>query len=238
MGLKNFFPYFGAKIRDAKLYPAPEHDQIIEPFAGAAGYSLRHYKKQVLLVDLDPLIADLWDYLIKARVARIMSLPILSPGSRVDALNIDPMEKVLIGRWMFSGSALPQYVAPSVKRHASLASGSTWSPVIRQRIASQLGAIRHWKVIRGSYADIPNQQATWFIDPPYQKAGVSYRCSSRDIDFKHLGEWCRSRKGQVMVCENAGADWLPFRPFFYAKRMPINASHLGSHAIEVIWTNK
>ena len=35
----------------------------------------------------------------------------------------------------------------------------------------------------------------------------------RDIDFPALGEWCRTRSGQVMVCENVGATWLPFTPF-------------------------
>ena len=38
--------------------------------------------------------------------------------------------------------------------------------------------------------------------------GDQYRC--RDVDYEHLGDWCRSREGQVIVCEQQGADWLPF----------------------------
>ena len=62
----------------------------------------------------------------------------------------------------------------------------------------------------GSYEDIQNQPATWFIDPPYQKMGFYYK--HKDIDYNHLSEWCLSRDGQIIVCENEGADWLPFEP--------------------------
>ena len=37
-----------------------------------------------------------------------------------------------------------------------------------KNIANQLENIRHWKIIHGSYEDLENVEATWFIDPPYQ----------------------------------------------------------------------
>jgi hypothetical protein len=40
--VRPFFSFFGSKWRVAPHYPAPERDLIIEPFAGSAGYSLRH----------------------------------------------------------------------------------------------------------------------------------------------------------------------------------------------------
>ena len=46
-----------------------------------------------------------------------------------------------------------------------------------------------------------------------------------------LSEWCRSRRGQVMVCENEGARWLPFRPFRSIQSTSNGVSR------EVIWTN-
>ena len=32
------------------------------------------------------------------------------------------------------------------------------------------------------------------------------------MDFTSLGEWCLERQGQLIVCENEGADWLQFQP--------------------------
>jgi site-specific DNA-adenine methylase len=52
--LKPFFCYYGGKWRAAPHYPAPEHDRIIEPFAGAAGYSMRYPQKRVALYEKDP----------------------------------------------------------------------------------------------------------------------------------------------------------------------------------------
>ncbi len=51
-------------------------------------------------------------------------------------------------------------------------------------------------------------KATWFVDPPYQNMGKLYK--ENKIDYQELGTYCRERLGQVMVCENEGADWLPF----------------------------
>lgn len=44
--------YYGTKKRIAKNYPAPIYDTIIEPFAGAAQYSLYgdNWKKKVILL--------------------------------------------------------------------------------------------------------------------------------------------------------------------------------------------
>jgi hypothetical protein len=74
-------------------------------------------------------------------------------------------------------------------------------------------------------------QATWFVDAPYNnEAGEHYTYGRQSIDYQHLGNWCRSRSGQVIACENLGADWLDFRPF-----RTINGQRKQS--TEVIWTN-
>ena len=62
----------------------------------------------------------------------------------------------------------------------------------------------------GSYNDIDNQDATWFIDPPYFNGGQHYPFSNKDLDFNELGNWCKERIGEVIVCENDNATWLPF----------------------------
>ena len=64
--MRPFFTYYGGKYRAAPLYPSPTHANLVEPFAGSAGYALRYYDRQVLLVDADPVIAGLWRYLISA----------------------------------------------------------------------------------------------------------------------------------------------------------------------------
>lgn len=98
----------------------------------------------------------------------------------------------------------------------------------------QVGKIRHWRIIEGSYESAPDVEATWFIDPPYEVAGNQYPCSAADIDFAALGAWCRARRGQVMVCENDGAQWLPFKPF---RRIQGVRDAGASSSTEAIWTN-
>lgn len=95
-GVKHpFFYYYGGKWRIAKKYPGPIFPRIIEPFAGAAGYSSRYYQKEVLLCDLDPIIAGLWKYLLKSSPNDIMSLP--TNISHVDELSVCQEAKWLIG---------------------------------------------------------------------------------------------------------------------------------------------
>jgi hypothetical protein len=58
------------------------------------------------------------------------------------------------------------------------------------------------------------------------------------MTFDHydcLKEWCKTRDGQVIVCENEGADWLPFSPV--AKRRGITGRYQKSSATEVVWVN-
>jgi len=113
---------------------------------------------------------------------------------------------------------------------------SFWGEVIRERVASQVAFISHWTVIEGDYSQAPDLEATWFIDPPYAEAGRLYRHSSKNIDYVALGNWCKTRKGQVIVCENEGATWLPFRFFMATKSTPGSRGKAKSQ--EVIWTNE
>jgi hypothetical protein len=207
--LRPFFCYYGGKWRAAPKYPTPDHSVIIEPFAGAAGYSLRHATAQVHLYDIDPTIVGLWQWLIKVKVSDVLALPLAV--THVDDLHISQEAKSLIGFWLNKGTAAP-CKRPSAWMREGLRPNSFWGEHIRQRIASQVDAIRHWKVFQESYETIPNGRATWFIDPPYQNAvGRHYRCSA--VDFPALGRWCEQRRGQVIVCEQAGATWMPFEPF-------------------------
>lgn len=58
------FKWFGSKWQSSKHYPQPEHEIIVEPFAGGAGYSLNHCEKRVIIWEDDPNLHALWQWLI------------------------------------------------------------------------------------------------------------------------------------------------------------------------------
>ena len=234
-GLKPFFTYFGGKYRAALKYPAPVHDEIIEPFAGSAGYSVRHPDRKVTLIDLDERVAGTWEYIINAGESEVRRLP-LWDGSwgTVDDLNIPQEARWLIGWWLNQGASSPGK-SPSAWVRSGRYPNSVWGEAVRERIASQQHRVRHWKIICGSYEDAPDKTATWFIDPPYQVAGKSYRHGARGIDFNALGGWCKRRPGQAIVCENEGADWLPFR--FLGQSLATPGAGRSGVSAESVWTS-
>ena len=64
-------------------------------------------------------------------------------------------------------------------------------------------------MIEGEYSDAPDIAATWYVDPPYQTpAGAHY--PHKFTDHAALGEWCQSRRGQVIACDQEGSTWLPW----------------------------
>lgn len=233
--LRPFFSFYGSKWSIAPRYPAPEHDTIIEPFAGSAGYSLRHPGCMVELIDIDPVIVGVWSYLIATPSSEISQLPLLGSGESVDDLSICQEAKWLIGFWLNKAGTMPKKTASAWMRDERYAR-QFWGPRIRERIASQVESIRHWKVTHGSYADIPTREATWFIDPPYQAMGKYYSCSLESSCFEPLGQWCQSLPGQAIVCEQDGADWLPFIHLVDAKATT-KSSGAGNSSREVIWTS-
>mgnify|MGYP000897041588 FL=1 len=215
------FSYYGSKSKIVDYYPPPKHKKIIEPFAGSARYSLKYWQNDVLLVDKYPVIVGIWNYLIQATKSDILALPDLKTGDNVDTFNISQEEKWLIGFCINGGSAQPKKTAKDY---------NTWGEA-KIRIADDVQKIKHWKVILGSYEDLENEEATWFIDPPYQFGGEWYVKSTKNIDFYKLAEWCQGRKGQVIVCENTKADWLPFKPM-------VDMQGAMYKTTEAIWSNQ
>jgi len=231
MILKPFFTYYGGKYRAALHYPAPSHERVVEPFCGSAGYSLRYHDRKVRLYDKNETITDLWKYLIRVKSREILSLPDLEEGDSVDDLRVCQEAKSLIGFWLNKGNSAPCKI-PSKWMRSGVRPNSFWGATVKQRIASQVKAIRHWKVWNRSYEDCADLRATWFLDPPYQgAAGRHYKHSH--IRYKHLASWCKTRRGQVIVCENSGADWLPFQDFRTIKGSP--GAHRSGVSKEVLW---
>jgi hypothetical protein len=222
MRLRPFFSYYGSKWRLSPRYDEPLHGTVIEPFAGSACYSLYWHHKAVRLYDKSQVICSIWEYLINVSEAEVRKLPILKPGQAIP-LSLPEEARNLMGFWVTKGAAAP---GKSMTRNRNL---GHWSPTMRERIASQLQYIRHWSITQSCYLDIPNTEATWFIDPPYKVGGHKY--TENKIDFPRLAEYCRTRKGQVTVCENGEAGWLPFTTFASTKG-------LKKTSAEVVWTNQ
>ena len=231
--LRPFFGLYGGKWRDApKYYPPPRHDTVIEPFAGSAGYSLRYFDRRVILCEIDEVIAGLWSYLIKVSPAEILRIPDMPAGGTVDDLRICQEARWLVGFWLNRGTVAPRRT-PSAWMRQGIRPGCFWGDRVRQTVASQVDAIRHWKVHQCSYQDCPYEgAATWFVDPPYKVAGRHYRYGSALLDYEALASWCKSRNGQALVCENEGADWLPFSPL-----KDVKTSRPGRRSIEVLWVS-
>lgn len=312
------FYYYGAKTRLAPLYPKPESELIVEPFAGSAGYSVHHLTKgtaqSALLYDIDPRVVEMWDRLLGMTPDAIMRLPAPTVGSRTsdplvitvatsntwgsgsrkaaayatksylktylklckahhllldrDALTSkeiaahlgwdDWYTRSILRALETSGHAIgtprlqrdtpgripiewrigrideprpEQREAQASERTVTPRMASMW-PFMQHRMAKLIPLLKgRVEVHEGSYESIPNIEATWFIDPPYQSTGTSVPNSGyiATVDHQELGRWTAERAGQVIACDQMGADWLPFRTLV----QQLNCQ--GSWSTEVAW---
>lgn len=228
-GLRPFWRYYGAKWRIAPRYPKPRHRTIIEPFAGAAGYSLRYPDHDVILVEKYHVIAEIWRWLIAATPDEVREIPTVEAVADLPAWVPDGARH-LVGMCMRPQSSRPSAVLADVLRRRKRSPVEGWTAAMRERVALQSTAIKHWHVIEGDYTKAPDIDATWLIDPPYRgKPGRRFVCSSAKLDYPALASWCRARRGQTIVCEAAGADWLPFAQFGSVRGMS------GAPSREAIW---
>jgi hypothetical protein len=231
--IPRLFSFYGSKSSVIATYPKPKHDVIIEPFAGSASYASAYHDRQVVLCDADKVIADLWKWLTTCSYDEVMALPATVEPDGSNLLGLHQEARSLIGFWCNHATPQPRLV-PSSWMRSGIRPNSFWGPVVRQVVANQLHKIRHWKVIWGSYQCLENVEGTWFVDPPYQgKPGRAYSCQVDN--YYRLALWCRERRGQVIVCEQEGADWLPFKPHVKIRTHSSYAKKASSS--EVIWTN-
>lgn len=199
--------YYGSKSKIVSYYPAPTENKIIEPFAGSAQYSLKYWENDIILLDKYEVIIRLWKWLQQCSEKDILRLPRLKKGETTDSYNFDCIEeKWFIGMIITGGATQPKKTPSSWKIDLR---PNTQNYKIEQA-AKNIYKIKHWKILQGDYTDLLNENATWFIDPPYYIGGKYY--VHNKIDYKNLSDWSKNRIGQVIVCENSKADWLPFFP--------------------------
>lgn len=207
------FNYFGRKGRNLiRLYPPPSCDYIIEPFAGSARYSLKYGLEQVFnktrkvwINDKWKVIYDVWIWIQNATVQDIRNLPnVIQEGkSLYDYKTLSEAEINLLGFCLAINPAAP------IKKTTSFSKTNDCVSLLKNNLIKICGRLKHWKITNLDYKDMPNEEATWFVDPPYQHYSKYYKL--KDIDYSHLRDWCLSRKGELIVCEGTGADWLDFK---------------------------
>lgn len=234
------FSYYGGKSKIAHLYPPPSHRQIIEPFGGSAAYAWRWRKEcDVWINELDPRTHSIWDFLIYDEEAldkvRKYVPETVTAGQKV--LDFIPAEEN--GLVELCRCEANQGTQGGLGVHDQITSMGAKCWKIRRKMEEVIPVVLYWRLTNWDYSDVflereyNSDEATWFIDPPYSNpAGKRYRQS--DIDYGKLATYCKTRKGQVIVCENAGADWLPFEPFEH-KRVSIRSRYQKANAQEVIW---
>ena len=196
------FYYYGRKKQIARHYPEPAYDTIIEPFAGAAAYSLygERWRRKVMLVEKDQRVVAIWNWLIEeASPASILRLPTLRVGeSSSEFLHIIHA----VTKQAFKYKTIK--VTPVLERN--------WE-ISKRTMATNLYKIKHWTVLLADYSICPDAEATWFIDPPYKSSpGNGYAHGSDHIDYSLLAKWVMTRRGQVICCEGQFGDYLPFEP--------------------------
>lgn len=236
-GLKPFLRYYGGKWRAAPRYPAPRFPTIIEPFAGAAGYACRYPERNVILVERYAVLAEMWRWLIGASSSDVRAIPLVEHVDELPSWVTDGA-RWLIGFWMNAATVTPcKSLSAGRRKLAGMGCKfEGWTEATRERIASQVEHIKHWRVIEDDWYRAPLIEATWFVDPPYNnRAGSYYKHGPSGIDYELLARGCHVMPGQVIVCENEGATWLPFREFATLKA-GVNNTRGGSR--EVIWTKE
>lgn len=190
------FYYFGRKGRLAQCYPTPEFPLVIEPFAGSMAFTLHYKPAEAIGIEVDPMVCWAWADVTCLTPAEILAIEEPALGTRVD------------DRWMMMAAG---------SHGTARAKSYLWTDRMSRDLRKQKRfaarhvdyAVAHIDYRWGDYREAPDVEATWFIDPPYQRVRRGYRS---DLDYTELAEWVRSRRGQVIVCEQAGADWLPFEP--------------------------
>ncbi len=212
--------YFGGKSKLVNKYLPAKYGKIVEPFAGFAQYSLKHWENDVDLYDLSDYVIKVWEYLKQASPADILGLPDVPSKVHIDNYDLSDAEKYLIGFCLCRGKAKPRKTG-----HGQ----NSWAKD-KIRIAGDLHKIRHWNIYQKSYEEVPNELATYFVDPPYKVTNENPKNGDRyphwEIDYCQLAGWVKNRQGLVIACEGTQADYLPF------ELLTVNNANTNNHTVK------
>lgn len=235
---KGVLSYYGSKSKIAHLYPAPDTNLIVEPFAGSAAYAWLHRRgadgnqRDVWLNDLDPRTYSMWRFLTSADAYAIVEAYVpetVEPGMKVSEMI--PAEHPGLIELCRAEANQGTQGARGVHDVITAMGARVWK--VRRKLLQVIPEVAHWRVTNVDYSDLANVEATWFVDPPYSgNAGRRYRTDQ--VDYEALGWWVLNRRGQRIVCENAGANWGDFTPLDHP-RVSIRSRYQKADAREVVW---
>ncbi len=210
MKIGPLFRWFGSKWLSAKHYPYPEHDAVVEPYAGGAGYSLNYCHKAVTIYDTDPNLSVLWPWIIQATAQDVRDIPVDLPvGTDIRTIGLSEGQALLMKHWQRTNSVGDCWTVSSWNGKPGM-----WSVNTRARVAEQITAVRHWRFQKPDLSQV----ATWFIDPPYE---FNYRYRAGLAPFSHAALAADveaiAPESHVIVCEAVGKNgetpsYLPFLP--------------------------
>ena len=230
------FYYYGSKTLLAKYYPEPKYNFILEPFAGSAAYSIYHLSRnkkiKTFLFENDKRVVETWHKVLSMSEKDIINYPTPNIGE-------------MTGDFLIMTCAVSNAVARCSKLKFTERLARVFE-IQKRRLIKALYLKDRIEVVLSDYSETPNiKESTVFIDPPYQITrnvnkktvfangnGYGKNSSSDKLDYKQLSDWCRSRLGQTIVCEKAGADWLPFINLKNGK------SSMGKNYKEVFWAKE
>ncbi len=232
------FKWFGSKWLSSKTLPPPKHS-VIEPFAGGAGYSLRHAAwKSALIAESNPLVFRLWQWLVRdASWSAIREIPLgVKEGTDIRTLGLCPGQELLLKHWQRTNNVGNCWtISPWGNKPGQ------WTANTRARVAEEFHAVRQWQVLSSAWSCLDTYhefQRTWFIDPPYQ---FNYQYGNNAIDYRKLAARVGTLQGQIIVCEAVCPktqnvpEWLPFRHF--GKRITSRRkAENNHHSKELIYT--
>lgn len=248
MRIKAPVSYYGGKSKIAHLYPKPLHNYIIEPFAGSGAYSWLHRRdadgnqRKVWLNDLDDKTYSIWKFLTSPHALDTVEQFVpdtVVPGIKVSELI--PAEFPGLVEICRAEANQGTQGAKGVHDQITKMGAKCWK--VKRKLREVIPEVSGWQVTQYPYEALVSplvwkdltldSLATWFIDPPYNNvAGNRYRQGG--LDYAKLAAYCHNRKGQVIVCENYGADWLPFIKLDHP-RVSIRSRYQKADASEAIW---
>lgn len=205
------FKWFGSKWQASKYYPEPRCERVFEPYAGGAGYSLRHASKRVTLWESNTNLLALWYWLTReATEQAIREIPCHLPeGTDIRTLGLTAGQALLLKHWQRTNNVGECW---TVSPWGNLP--GQWTENTRARVASEVGEVSHWQIRPIAY----NEIGTYFVDPPYL---FNYQYGSPPVDYAALAAQVRGipAGSQAIVCEarcpktDKIPDWLPFEDF-------------------------
>jgi site-specific DNA-adenine methylase len=187
-------------------------DHIDEPFAGGAGYSLRHNERKVRIYDTNPNLIMLWRWLIKiADESSIREIPLNVPeGTDIRTIGLTSGQALLLKHWQRTNNYGDCWTV-SPWGHLP----GQWTANTRARVAEEVQGVKHWEFTPCTY---DSGEVTYFIDPPYQ---FNYQYGGKGFDYDDLTTKLRNipHPRQIIACEaecpKTGRipDYLDFKPF-------------------------